>query len=282
MAMAGAAQAAPLQATLTAANGEGSANPSIACPDGDGPSWRYAYSGATTPVLGPLSGTWSSSIDVHDAGGGAAFVPAGAGRLALSVDRGGTGHLEFGGGGCSDATLALGPGPTATGTLPVTATGGSGTLRGLTGSGTVSFALELGPGADNAATIDLDGTFSVRSPALAVGQPSARWRNLSDFLGRRLTVTIPVTNSGEPSDVGDAYAVRVTQATLNGAAAIGGLPATLGRINAGAGSGATVTFANASPGRTYTVAVRLEGTDALDAAVAPVVQSRSVQAPLLP
>ena len=282
----GVAQATPLAATLTAADGAGTFDPTIGCPAGDGPSWRYAYSGATTPAQGPLGGTWTSSIAVHDAGGGSAFVPAGGGRLSLAVDRGGAGSLEFGQGGCANAAVSLSTDanghPVASGTLPVTATGGSGTLRGFTGSGSATFTLGLGPGAGNAASIAFSGQFSVRPPNLTVGAPTAYWRNLGDYLARRLSVNIPVANGGTSATAGDAYAVRLAAAGLSGTGAATGVPAGLGRIDAGSARTAAVTFSGASAGRAYTLSARVEGTDALDAALAPVIASRTVKAPLLP
>lgn len=279
------ARATPLAATLSAANGAGTFDPTIDCPAGDGPSWRYAYSGTTTPVTGPLGGTWTSSIEVHDAGAGTAFVPSGGGRLSLTGARG-TASLEFGQGGCADAAVALDTDPdghpVAAGALPIAATGGSGALRGLTGSGTTTFTLGLGPGAGNAASIALTGDFTVRQPNLTVGTPTAYWRNLGDYLFHRLSVSVPILNSGTTATAGDAFAVRLDQAALQNGGTAGGVPANLGRIDAGAASAATVTFSNASPGRTYTLTTRVAGTDALDAALAPLDQSRSVKAPLLP
>jgi hypothetical protein len=278
--------ATPLAASLTASNGEGTFDQTIDCPAGDGPSWRYAYSGVATPLQGPFGGTWNSTVEVHDAGDGHAFIPAGTGRLKVDVDRGGAANLEFASGDCSSAPLTLTQqadgDPEVTGSLPATATGGSGVLRGFSGTGQVDFTFELGPGADNVAQVDVGGNFTVLQPSLGLGTPSAYWRNASDYFARRLSVFIPVVNSGSPTAVGDAFAVRLAQATLGGRTPVAGVPATFARINAGSSAATTATFTGVSPGQTYSLQGRIEGTDALDSALAPLVQSRPVKAPLLP
>ncbi|MGH2951071.1 MAG: hypothetical protein ACRDKX_03405 [Solirubrobacterales bacterium] len=281
------AHATPISAILTASNGEGTFDPTIDCPAGDGPSWRYAYSGISAPLAGPFGGTWNSTVEVHDAGGGAAFVPAGTGRLKVSLDRGGDANLEFGGGDCASAPLSLSQDtdgdPVVSGALPAHATGGSGAVRGFSGTGSVGFVLELGPGADNVAQIGISGDFTVLQPNLALGTPTAFWRNLSDYLARRITVIVPVRNTGDSTVSGDAFGVKLTQAKLGGRNPLGGgLPASLGRIDPGETKAATLRYANVARNRTYSLEARIEGTDSLDGALAPVIQSASVKTPLLP
>lgn len=276
-----AAQAAPVSATLTSSNGEGRFDDTLSCAAaGDGPSWRYGYSGATA-TAGPLNGLWTGSVEVHDAGSGAAFVPAGDGRLALTADRGGTAHLEFGQGGCGDAALTLATDandePVASGTLPITATGGNGTLRGFTGSGSATFSFGLGAGADNPASISLTGNFTVTQPGLGVTDAVPRYANLVDYLARRLTVDVLV--SAAPAG-GDGYGVRLTAAKLKTTAASAGVPAALGRIDAGGGRWTTLKFNGINPLSSYVLTTTVAGTDSLDAPVAPVTQTRTIKTPL--
>jgi hypothetical protein len=294
--LAGAAAATPVSVRLTAVNGEGSFDDTLRCSQGgDGPSWRYLYSGLASPTTSPFAGTWTGTVEVHQAdarlstvndGGTGAFVPEGTGRLELAPDRGGTADLEFSGGGCGDAPLALTPDangdPEVAGTLPAQVTGGTGPFRALTGTGTVAFVLQLGPGADNAAVVDLNGDFQALVPRLAIGTPTARWMNLTRWLQHVLTVFIPVTNLGDPSTTGDAFGVSLTAASLAGAGSASGVPATLGRVNAGRSAVAAITVSNVQPGRTYTLTAQAAGRDALDEALPGVSGTRSVQAPLLP
>jgi hypothetical protein len=281
--MAAPASGTPVSWNLTAANGEGSYDPTIACPAGDGPSWRYAYSGAaTTP--GALDGTWNSTVEVHDAGGNQAYVPPGTGRIKITADRGGEANLEFGNGSCSFAPLSLGTldGETfAAGTQPAVATGGSGTLLGFAGSGTVSLnTLGLGPGADNPADISISGDFTVTQPNMVLGSPTPYWRNVSEFLHHRLTVTVPLRNLDDPpGSVGDAYAVQLTKARLSGRVPVSGVPASLGRIDAGKMKAVSVVFPNAQANKTYTLKVWIDGKDALDDPFPTVIDADTLKSP---
>jgi hypothetical protein len=280
------AQAAPVSATLSASNGEGTFDPTLACPGGDGPSWSYAYSGISSDPDGPLGGTWNSTVHVHDAGLGQAYIPAGTGRVKIAVAAGGDANLEFDGGSCAFAPLSLGTqldgDPVVSGTLPAHATGGSGVMRGFSGTGSVSFTLELGAGADNAALIGFSGDFGVLQPNLALGIPNAFWRNASDYFGRRLSVVVPVQNVGDATVSGDAFGVTLAQAKLSGRNPISGVPASFGRVNPGQVKAVVARFPNARPGRTYNVTATFTGKDALDQSLAPVIQSASVKAPPLP
>jgi hypothetical protein len=274
------ASAFPLNGAITSTNGEGRFDDTLSCADGgDGPSWRYGYSGLTSGGA-PLAGVWTGTVEVHASGRGSAFVPAGDGRLALRSDRGGTAHLEFGRGGCDEAELTLGTDangePVATGTLPIAATDGDGTLRGLQGSGTATFSFGLGAGADNPASLSFSGAFTVDPPVLAVTDAVPYYASVADFIARRATVNVFVKAA---DGAGDAYAVRLTAAKLGSGSAIGGVPATIGRINARNGRWTAVKFAPANPNTTYTLKTTVEGTDSIDAPVAPVTQSRTIKTP---
>ena len=220
------AGAAVLSAGLTGINGEGTFNNTLPCGVGDGPNWRYfwAEQPATSPN-GAFHGLWNGSFEVHDAGGGNAFIPNNDGRLSVSVVRGGTGFFDLlGDGGCANATLDLTTqpdgDPQVTGSLPITALGGTGSLRGLIGSGVANFNLELGPGADNVASVDFTGNFDVTNPGLTVVGASSRWRNLSDWLNKKLGVTVTVKND---TNAGHAFFLKVTAVT-GGTNSFSGVP----------------------------------------------------------
>jgi hypothetical protein len=290
-ALAGPANAADITLSLTSSNGQGTFDASLPCSTGgDGPSWRYAYSGlAAAPKGSPLAGTWDGTVEVHQSdlsGSGGAYVPSGTGRTAIQNSRG-SGDFLFSAGSCGSPMMSLGfdetGDPIASGTLPLIATGGTGSLRDLTGSGSVSTSFVMGPGADNEAVENITGTFHALAPALAVGQPNAFWGNLTNYLNRNLRVTIPVFDGGPPTSVGDAFSVTISSATLGGlGGASGGVPGSLGQINSGNGSAATVVFHGARPGQTYNLSVTVTAQDALNDQVTPLTVSRSVTVPLLP
>ncbi len=269
----GSAHAYPVAANSTAANGEGHFVDAPACAAGGaGPAWRFGYSGGTSG--GPLAGVWTGTVEVHDAGT-EAYIAPGDGRLALRSNRGGTAHLEFGRGGCDDATLAL-QGGAVSGTLPVVATGGDGTLRGLAGSGAATFRFGLGPGAANPASVALSGNFTVTPPAQGVGGAVPFYKNAADFLTRKLTVRVLLTDA---AGAGDAYAVRLTAARLAANPAATGVPSAPVRIDAGRSRWVTVTFANAAPNRSYALTTTVAATDSIDAPMAAVTQTRTIRTP---
>jgi hypothetical protein len=167
--------------------------------------------------------------------------------------------------------------------LPLVATGGLGSLRGITGSGSMSTAFELGPGADNHASIALSGTFAALKPVLSIGAPHAFWGSTIRYLGHNLSVTIPVGNAGPPTTVGDAFAVTISSATLAGVGgASSGIPAALGEIQSGNGSGATVIFHGPTPGKKYNLTVTVTSRDALGDPDATVSSTSTITTPLTP
>ena len=281
------AGATTVSATMTGSNGEGTFNSSLPCGSGDGPNWRYFWldQPASSPG-GRLAGLWDGTFEVHDAGGrgGRAFIPDGDGRLTFTVARGGSGFLETtGGGGCDAADLFLTDpfdDPVVSGSIPIVATGGTGALRGLTGSGLLNIsALELGPGAQNAASLALSADLDVADPALAFTGASSRWQNLSAYLNKRLTVSVTLRNA---TGAGNAFALRVTGVT-GGTGSFTGVPT--GTVSAlPAGNSTTFSFSmhGASPNTTYTLHVTGAAQDGLLSATPPVTGSVTFKSPQLP
>lgn len=278
------AGATPTSGTLTGVNGEGTYNDTLPCGVGDGPNWRYFWldQAASSPG-GLLLGTWDGTFEVHDAGGGKAFIPNGDGRLSVTVGRGGTGFFDNrGNGSCSNATLdlttQLDGDPFVTGVVPIIGTGGTGAFRGLTGSGTANLQLELGAGADNVARADLTGDFDVLDPVLSVGGASSRWFNTSEFLAKKLRVYVNVNNA---VGVGNAYETRITSVT-GGTGSFSGLPTSTLTIPAGGSGTFGFTMNNTAPNKSYTINVTIGAKDGLLAPVPPVSGYASFKSPLLP
>jgi hypothetical protein len=129
----------------------------------------------------------------------------------------------------------------------------------------------------------MQGVFRALQPSLSVGSPHAFWGTLLHYLGHLLRVTIPVSNAAPPTAVGDAFSVTITSARLSGVgAATQGVPASLGEIKSGNGSGATVLFRGANPGHVYFLTVTITERDALGDPAATITATRTVTAPLLP
>lgn len=276
------ATATAIDSTLTSVNGEGERTErEVLCPAEPGPFWSYAWSGAATAAQSTLAGTWNGFTRVHEGG----FIQPGAGRVEVSMARGGVARFEFEGGDCLAPSLTIGTQPdgdrVATGTLPLRPTLSTGAARGLAGSGRADVSLELGGGADNVASIRLRGDFDVRDPQLSIGRAYGRWNSLGDYLNKRLTVHITIHNAGGEPLPGNAYGVRLTEAFTSGAH-FTGLPAAAPDIPAGGSGLARVTLNNASPGKTYGIFATATGRDGLDAPQPAVQGSTSVQASLLP
>ncbi|WP_205697792.1 hypothetical protein [Conexibacter sp. SYSU D00693] len=283
--------AAPVSAQLKGENGFGSFDPALPCGVGDGPSWRYAWEdGVATSPGGLFGGLWNGSFEVHDAGASTAFIPDSDGRIALQLpttgSRVGTASFDTAGGqGCANAGLTLTPlsasDPTSqkvTGTIPVVAKGGTGALRGLTGSGTAQLSLELTPGADNDATLDLNGNFTVAAPELKVSGVQARWANLSEWLQRRLTLYVGVAGT---AGKGNAYDVRLT-GVGGGSGSFSGVPTGTQTVLAGGGATFSFKMNNVNWGQKYTVSVTAAGKDGLLVPQPPVSGPVTFTAPLLP
>ena len=269
---------------LTGADGDGSFNATLPCGAGDGPSWRYFWlDAAASSPGGLLLGTWNGSFEVHDAGEGRAFIPNGDGRLAITVGRGGTGFLEtMDGAGCgkADLTLTTQPDgdPEVTGEVDVVATGGTGALRGLTGSGTATIKLELGPGADNQARIEMTADLDVADPQLSVVGASSRWQNISAYLGGNLTVYVTIADA---QAAGEAFEVGLANAA-GGTNRFTGLPSGTARIPAGGSATFAFTMNGASPNKSYTLSVTASGKDGMLAPIPPVSGTVTFKSPLLP
>lgn len=306
LAMPIAAGATPVTATLTSSTGEGTFDNTIGCPIGDGPSWRYEYTGDATAGTGPLGGIWSGTTEIHDAGGGQAFAQQGGGRLRITTPDRGSVDLEMGGGDCTHHGLTLGSDgngdPTVSGGVPLTAAGaggGTGALRNVTGTGTATLApIGVGPGADNSAKINVSANLTALAPGLTVGDPTAQYIGILDWLSGTATVSIPITNQGPPATVGDAFDVKVTSAsvspqgtlisnallivTIGVAGPVTGPPVSLGRIDNGSTATAVVKIAHTFLGATYTLTTTAQGNDALNGLTPAVTQSRTFTTPILP
>lgn len=276
------AQATPVSATLTASNGNASYDETIGCPAGDGSSWQSIFSGGAS---GGLAGTFSGTVEVHQGLSGG-FVPDNTGRLRISSADRGQLDLEFGGGDCSSNPLTFSSAPdgdpVAGGTLPLHATGGSGSYRGMTGTGTATISIDLGPGAASPVSIAVAGDFGALPPQVASGQPSGRYVGLFNFLNKKLSLTIPVANAGPAATVGDAFDVKVSAVTASGGASAAPVPQTVGRLNAGQSGAIGLTLSNAAPNTTYTITTTVTAKDALNASVPPVTKAATFKTPGLP
>jgi hypothetical protein len=278
------ASAVPVSATLTSSNGHGSFDDTIGCPAGDGQSWSYQYTGLSNPLTGPLGGEWNGTIEVHRGVTGDGFMPAGTGRIGIDNTGRGAVFFEFSGGDCSANPLnlsGLGDEPVVSGTLPLHVTGGTGAYRLITGSGTASMAAALSKGADNPATINLNADLAVLQPNITVGQATAKWPRVADWLGRNIAVFVTVTNSGPSSTTGDAYDVQLVSATVAGAGPTG-LPPKIDHIAPGGSNGVGFSVSNVNAGGTYTATLTFAVKDALGASLPPLVVQRTFKAPLTP
>lgn len=275
------AHATPVAATLTAVNGEGTYDATLGCPGGDGPSWKYGYTGPSSG--GPLAGEWSGVFEVHD-NGLDGFTPPTTSRISLALASGGTASFTLAGGTCAGGPLKLTHGAgndvTVNGVLPLQADFGSGAARGLTGSGTATLNLQMTAGADNAAAVQIAGDFDVRDPQLELVSATARWNRLQDWLERRLTVLAVVRNKTGTPLPGNAFAARVASASTTPATSnLANVP--IGTIPAGESRTVRLVFTNAQPNRAYTLRATLDAQDGLGAPVAPVQGTASFTSPLL-
>lgn len=298
--------AVPVSSALTAVTGEGSFDDTIGCPAGDGPSWRYQFTGPAAALNGPLGGTWSGTAEIHDAKAGrttGAFVQPQTGRIRITTADRGSADFAFGAGSCANAPLTLSTDahgdPVVSGAVALSSAGGTGALRGLTGSGTAAITgLGVGPGADNTADLKLNANLQALAPALTVGDPQAAYIGIVDWATGTATVRIPISDPGPAATTGDAFDVKVTAAsvspqgqllgppvtlTVGVAGPVTGPPISLGRIDNGADPAyATVQIANTFAGAKYTLTTTVKGNDALDSPVPAVTQTRTFTTPVLP
>lgn len=277
------AGAVSVSETFSAVNGEGSYDGALPCSVGDGPSWRFAYSGGSSPASGPLAGLWSGTFEAHDAGFGDAFVPIGTGRMAISLSRGGTAYLTMSAGDCGSAPLSLGTAadgnPLVSGTVDALAAGGSGAADGFAGSGHANVSLELGPGANNPASIALAGNFSVAAPKLSVSAVTSRWASLADWLKHRLGVFVTISDDAA---AGDAFGVGVTAAKTLPVSVPSGLPSAAGTITAGGSVTVPLTLTKAKGHAKYLISVTVAAQDGMGGQLVPVVLAGSFTSPSLP
>lgn len=253
--------AQPLTVTLSGSNGVGRiVSPARACSDGGTGNYRHYGISAPLPagVLSQLTGTLDGSLDVHHDGQeppvgpvqGGAFLLGTQTHATLSNYRGAV-QLVLQGGQCTSPTAPLsfsadghqinaGPftGTFAVSTDPSTT---NGSYTGATGSGTYTLSAGIAPGADNPWSLALNGTISIREPALTVTVLNTFWGNLGlDYVTRTVSVTYQVTNSGS----GDAFATSLvsTSSPTNGVTPLGPKPQVLGDLAAGQSAQVTVRY----------------------------------------
>jgi hypothetical protein len=219
---------AQLNVVLQSSDGVGRiTTPGRSCAEGgDGAHWHYDYGSQLKPgVFSGLAGEVRAHLDLHseddatridpdpdppfDGTGAGAFLQGEESHASLLNQRG-TVKLRLRSGTCDDPTLAF-DGRNAAGAGTWTVDRGVGAYRDATGSGTFTVEqAEVGPGADNAISLLLNGEIDVLQPALQVDVVDAYWGLLgADYLLRRVTVVYRITNTGP----GDSFASKLTGAS---------------------------------------------------------------------
>jgi hypothetical protein len=238
----------PLSVTVTGTDGEGRIEaPGRSCTvGGDGAQWHYDYGGPYgTGVLGNVPGEVRLHVDLHSdrmrfpntgppvATAQPAGFLQGLGSYATLLNRRGAVKVRLSSGGsCTAAPTMTFDGSNNYGSGTWSMDQGTGSYRGATGSGTFDLVNEVNPGNDNKFTLKLLGTIDVLGATLKLEQIGTYWASLgADYLTRKVTVMYRVTNTGP----GDAYGVRVTQATspTAGVNPVGPIPQNLGDVLAG-------------------------------------------------
>jgi hypothetical protein len=251
----------PLVVSVSGTNGVGRImTPGRACSAGGTGNYRhYGISTSLAPgALSQLTGTLDGSLDIHHDGQeppvgpvqGGAFLLGTQSHVTLSNYRGAV-QLLLQGGQCASPTSPLtfsadghqvNAGP-FTGSFAVNADPSTtnGSYTGTTGSGTYTLSAGIAPGADNPWSLALNGTISIREPALQATVASVFWGNLGlDYVTRTVSVTYQVTNSG----TGDAFGASLvsTSSPTNGVTPLGPQPQALGDLPAGQSAQVTVRY----------------------------------------
>lgn len=205
------AKAAPyqLQLSFSGTNGVGrSLEPSLECADGGSASFRQIGEAPIVPgQLGKLSGDFRLNVDFHSSGPPKGFLFGETSHATFTNQRG-TLQLLLNVGDCSNQTASFnGSSGSGSGTWQVNPDYTTGGFRQATGSGTLSLTTDLGNGANNVWSIDLDGQVTVLQPSVAVEMIRSTWRHFGvDYAGRIATVDFKITNAGP----GDAYDVALS------------------------------------------------------------------------
>lgn len=258
------AEPSPADITVAAADGRGrSVSPGRSCSDGEGAMqgtgayWHYEYGAGLAP--GQFSALASEALvhlNLHsdteryqnvdgiypDGTNPSAFLQGNESHVSLLNDRGSV-KIRLRSGTCSAPTLAF-DGSVASGAGTWEIESGAGAYRDITGvpgadnDGTFELEAEVNPGADNALTLNLDGTFDLPVPSLDVSVVRTYWGSLgSDYLTRRVSVVYRVTNAGP----GDAFGSVVQAITSEpGARPMISPPIPLGDLQEGASVDITV------------------------------------------
>jgi hypothetical protein len=238
----------PGSISVSAADGAGnSTTPGRSCADGGaGASWHYDY-GAKLAAnsFSKLDTEARVHLDLHSdtqrytnasgayLPGTTAFLQGNESHLSILNQRGSV-KVRLRSGDCGAPSLTF-DGSFASGSGTWSLDSGTGAYRGVTSSGG-SFSLgtaEVNPGADNALSLALSGTFTVPDPSLKLEVVQTYWGGLgTDYLTRRVTVVFKVTNTGP----GDAFgAVFQTHGSPTaGAVPMGPVPQPLFDLPSGA------------------------------------------------
>ncbi len=213
---------APLQVSVAGVNGVVRATePGLSCADGGEGSYRhyFAESSLAPGVMSRLAGTVRATLDVHHDGADAltrprpnAFLLGDENHVTLANQRGSV-QIRLQRGTCGapaldfDGTTAVLPSPQ--GGWDSTGLTGTGAYRDITGSGTFGFSAELNPGANNAWSLQLNGTLNVLQPGIQARIERTFWGNLGlDYVSRVVTVVYRIGNTG----AGDSFDARFTGA----------------------------------------------------------------------
>ncbi|MGH9149185.1 MAG: hypothetical protein ACRD0F_02465 [Acidimicrobiales bacterium] len=219
--------AAPLSAAPLNVNVGGSnatvrtTEPGLSCADDGKGSYRHFFAEAdlASGVMSSLAGDARTTLDVHYDGpavppgpGPGAYLLSSESHVTLSNQRGSV-QIALRSGACPAPTVNFN-GTTASlakpGTWVPSDVIGTGAYRQVTGSGTYGFTAETNPGADNAWSLQLDGSLNVLQPALRARVERVFWGNLGlDYASRVVTVVFRIANAGP----GDSFAARFKQAS---------------------------------------------------------------------
>jgi hypothetical protein len=245
----------PITVTLSGTNGVGTiTTDALSCAAGGQGKYRHYTIDAPLPagVLSHLAGQARATLDVHHDGVeppvgpvvNDAFLLGNESHLTLSNQRGAV-QLRLSSGTCGAPTLpfdgtTVGP---ASGTwlIDSTSPSNSGAYRQASGSGTFTLKAGVGPGADNAWTLGVNGSLSVLEPTLQATVVSTFWGNLGlDYALRNVSVTYQITNTGP----GDAFATSLvaTSSPTAGVKPLGPTPQPIGDLAAGQSAQVTVVY----------------------------------------
>jgi len=246
----------PGSISVSASDGAGnSTTPGRSCADGGaGASWHYDY-GAKLAAnsFSKLDSEARVHLDLHSdtqrytnasgayLPGTTAFLQGNESHLSILNQRGSV-KVRLRSGDCGAPSLNFN-GSFANGAGTWALDSGTGAYRGVTSAGG-GFALntaEVNPGADNALSVALSGTFTVPDPSLKLEVVKTYWGSVgTDYLTRRVTVLFKVTNNGPGDAFGATFQSHGSQ-TL-GVVPMGPVPQPLFDLPAGASQTVKVRY----------------------------------------